>query len=72
VLSLHAGTGPQLILSLYAREGVSHIWLVDPEQRTLEVLRLEERRYAQVSIHDGTAFVRAEPFEALAWELDLL
>lgn len=59
-------------LPVYAREGVSHIWLVDPEQRTLEVLRLEEGRYTQVALHKGTSLVRAEPFEGLALELALL
>src|SRR5689334_25190870 len=28
-------------LPVYAREGVKHVWLVDPEARMLEVFRLE-------------------------------
>lgn len=59
-------------LPVYARAGVSHVWLVDPEQRTLEVLRLEEGRYTQLALHEGTSLVRAEPFEALVLELALL
>lgn len=62
----------ELKLPVYAREGVGHVWFVDPEQRTLEVLRLEEGRYMQLALHEGTALVRAEPFEALALELSLL
>jgi Uma2 family endonuclease len=62
----------KLKLPVYAREGVSHVWLVNPEQRTLEVLRLEEGRYTQLALHEGTSIVRAEPFEALAVELALL
>jgi Uma2 family endonuclease len=59
-------------LPVYARAGVGHVWLVDPEQRTLEVLRLEEGRYTQLAIHEGTALVRAEPFETLELSLALL
>ena len=54
---------------VYAREGVSHLWLVDPLQQTLEVFRLEEQRWVLVSTHGGAESVRAEPFAAL--ELDM-
>lgn len=53
----------------YAREGVRHLWLVDPLQQTLEVFRLEGRHWVLVSTHGGAEAVRAEPFEAL--ELDM-
>jgi Uma2 family endonuclease len=54
---------------IYAREGVGHVWLVDPLQQTLEVFRLEGRRWVLMSTHGGAELVRSEPFEAL--ELDL-
>src|SRR6185295_4577019 len=54
---------------IYAREGVSHLWLVDPLQHTLEVFRLEGRRWVLISTHGRTETVRAEPFAAL--ELDM-
>jgi len=53
----------------YAREGVGHLWLVDPLQQTLEVFRLEGRHWVLVSTHGGAETVRAEPFAAL--ELDM-
>ncbi len=56
-------------LPVYARQGVRHVWLMDPEARTLEVLRLEEARYLPLVTHTGLAPVRAEPFEAI--ELDM-
>lgn len=59
-------------LPVYAREGVRHVWFVDPKARTLEVLRLEETRYSPQVTHTGTARVRAEPFEALELELAAL
>lgn len=56
-------------LAIYARTGVPHAWLLDPVQRTLEVLRLEVLRlehqhWVIVSVHAGDEDVRAEPFEA--------
>jgi len=54
---------------IYAREGVGHLWLVDPFQQTLEVFRLEGRHWVLLSTHGGAEIVRATPFEAL--ELDM-
>lgn len=59
-------------LPVYAREGVRHVWFVDPEARTLEVLRLEGSRYTLLVTHTGLARVRAEPFEAIELELGFL
>jgi len=56
-------------MPIYAREQVSHLWLVDPILRTLEVYRLERQRWVVVSTHGGAEGVRAEPFEAI--ELDM-
>ena len=50
---------------IYARESVSHLWLVDPLQQTLEVFRLEGRHWVLVNTHGGAETVRAEPFAAL-------
>ncbi|WNG41291.1 Uma2 family endonuclease [Archangium minus] len=60
------------LLPLYAREGIRHVWLVDPEVRTLEVLELDGRRYSLVALHSGSNTVRAEPFGALELPLRLL
>jgi Uma2 family endonuclease len=56
-------------LKIYAREAVSHVWLVDAIAQTLEILRLEAGRWTIISIWAGADVVRAEPFEAL--DLDL-
>lgn len=56
-------------LMIYARERVRHAWLVDPLQRTLEILRLEGQRWLILGTHRDEARVRAEPFDA--FELDL-
>lgn len=59
-------------LSVYAREGVLHAWLLDPQPRTLEVLRLEGGQWRMVGAHRGDACVRAEPFDAVALDLAVL
>ena len=56
-------------MRIYAREGVRHLWHVDPLAHTLEVFRLEEGQWLLVHAFAGEERVRAEPFEAL--ELDL-
>ena len=49
-------------LPVYARAGVRFAWLLDPVERTLEVLRLESGRYSIVATYVDDAKVRAEPF----------
>jgi hypothetical protein len=48
-----------------AREGVSHLWLVDPQLETLESYRLEAGRWVVLGTHAGDDVVRAEPFDAV-------
>lgn len=57
-------------LPVYAREGVRHVWLVEPRQAMLEVLLLDGETYRIVGTHFENARVRAEPFDAI--ELDLM
>jgi Uma2 family endonuclease len=52
-------------LVIYARECVSHVWLIDPVARTLEVRRLEDGRWTILATHIGDQVVRAEPFESI-------
>jgi Uma2 family endonuclease len=59
-------------LAIYAREQVAHVWLIDPLQRTLEVLRREGAQWLIVSVHQGDAKVRAEPFDAIELDLAIL
>jgi Uma2 family endonuclease len=56
-------------LRRYAREGVAHAWLVDPLQRTLEVLALEHGQWRLIGRHEGREVVRVAPFEAVELEL---
>ena len=59
-------------MTVYAREGVRHLWLVDPVLQTLEVFRLEHGRWSLLGTHVQEERVRAEPFEALELELAAL
>ncbi len=59
-------------LGIYAREKVSHAWLIDPLAQTLEVFRLEGGRWVLLATHAGEAVVRAEPFIEIDLELHLL
>jgi Uma2 family endonuclease len=59
-------------LPIYARQGVSHAWLVDPILRTLEVLRLESGRWSILATYHDDARVRAEPFDAFELDLSIL
>ncbi len=59
-------------LPIYAQHGVKHTWLVEPVQRTLDVLRLQGKHWVIVAVHSGGAPVRAEPFDAIELDLSIL
>lgn len=59
-------------LPVYATAGVGHIWLINPRQRTLEVLRLHEGKWLTLAVHRDDQRVRAEPFDAIELDLAML
>jgi Uma2 family endonuclease len=62
-------------LKAYGAFDVKHVWLIDPEARTLEILELLEREapsYRVFQVFSGDARVRAVPFDAIELELGLL
>ncbi len=52
-------------MHVYAREGVAHLWLLDPIARVLESYRREGEHWVVAATYDGDATIRAEPFDAL-------
>jgi Uma2 family endonuclease len=56
-------------MGVYAREGVRHLWIVDPLAHTVEVYRLEDGRWVVAGTHAGAEPVHAEPFAAVALDL---
>ncbi|MFO0666214.1 MAG: Uma2 family endonuclease [Polyangiaceae bacterium] len=59
-------------LNVYAAEEVKHVWFVDPEALTLEVLELDGASFRVRDVYSGTAVVRAVPFDAIELDLSLL
>lgn len=62
--------GPQM--ETYARAGVPHVWLVDPEARTLEAYLNDAGTLRPLGRWQGTGRVPAAPFETAPLELALL
>jgi Uma2 family endonuclease len=56
----------------YHRLGVPHYWTVDPETQILTVYRWQEAGYLTLLMAARGEAVRAEPFEAIAWNVGLL
>jgi Uma2 family endonuclease len=59
-------------MPIYAREGVRHVWHIDPLEHVLDVYRLEGGTWRGLDSFVDEALARAEPFDALALELELL
>jgi Uma2 family endonuclease len=59
-------------LAIYAEAGVEYVWLVNPVERTLEILRLQEGAWTIVAVLTDAEGVRAEPFAAIDLELGAL
>ena len=57
---------------VYAREGVGHLRLVDPADRTLEAFELREGQWALIATAKDDDPVSVPPFEAITFGLDAL
>lgn len=58
--------------ALYARAGVAHYWLIDPEARVLEALALRDGVWVEIGAYDDSATVRIAPFDAIELEVGRL
>lgn len=54
---------------IYARNGVPHLWIVDVEERTLDVLELIDGNYERVVRHTDCATAKARPFDELIFDM---
>lgn len=59
-------------MRVWRREGVGHVWLIDPTLATLEIYRLSPEGFVLVDTHEGDVVVRAEPFDAIELPLRAL
>ena len=57
---------------IYAREGVSHLWFVDPDARTLEAFELREGQWLLLATLADEAPVSLPPFDAISFPLSAL
>ena len=54
---------------IYAREGIPHLWLVDPVERILEAFELHEGRWVLIASVEDDEPVNIAPFEAVTFGL---
>jgi Uma2 family endonuclease len=59
---------------VYAQHGVPDFWILDPQQRTLEALRLDAERgeWREIGVYDEESTARIAPFEAVELEVGRL
>lgn len=58
--------------AIYAREGVRHLWFVDPVIKGLEAFELREGQWLLIAALQDDAEVRVAPFDAIAFPLSAL
>ena len=54
---------------LYAREGVAHLWLVEPADRTLEAFELHDGQWLLIATAKDDDPVSVRPFDAITFSL---
>ncbi|MCY4507968.1 MAG: Uma2 family endonuclease [Acidobacteria bacterium] len=54
---------------IYAREGVAHMWVVDPKDRTLEAFELRDEQWVLIATAKDDDPVQIRPFEAVTFSL---
>lgn len=59
-------------VAVYARAHVPHLWLVRPNDQTLEAMVLQAGQWVTAAVHRGPAVVRIPPFDAIEIDLSLV
>jgi Uma2 family endonuclease len=59
-------------MRIYHREGVNHLWLVNPMQRFVDVFQRDERGWTLLETVEGDGPLRVSPFERVEIPLELL
>ena len=54
---------------VHAREGVGHLWLVEPTDRTLEAFELREGEWVLIAAAKDDNPIRIPPFDAITFSL---
>jgi Uma2 family endonuclease len=56
-------------MPIYAADGVAHLWLIDPQLRTLEAYENQQGRWTLIASHADDEQARVAPFDAMALDL---
>ena len=56
-------------LPIYGQLGVRHVWIVDPNAKTIEILRNGGEHWLLLATYSDQDCMRAEPFDAIELEL---
>jgi Uma2 family endonuclease len=73
VLSPNTASGDRAEkLPIYAEQGVSHVWLIDPSLRTLEAFENNNGRWLLLATLKDVDPVSLPPFDAITFDLSLL
>jgi Uma2 family endonuclease len=59
----------EIKMPLYARYGVGHAWLVDPDTQTLEAYEPRGAQWSQLAVFAADSVLAATPFEAAAFRV---
>ncbi len=59
-------------MPIYAAQGVCHVWLVDPDLRTLEAFENQDGRWLMIAALENADPVRVPPFDAITFDLSVL
>ncbi len=59
-------------LPIYAEYGVAHVWLIDPQPRTLEAFENNAGKWLLLTTLNDRDRVSLPPFDAIAFDLSLL
>ena len=54
---------------VYAREGIPHLWLVDPTDRTLEAFEMHEGQWLLIASAKDDEPISIRPFDAITFSL---
>ena len=54
---------------IYAREGVGYLWLLDPDERTLEAFELHQGEWVPIARLQGNDQVSVPPFDSITFNL---
>ncbi|MDR3568199.1 MAG: Uma2 family endonuclease [Syntrophobacteraceae bacterium] len=57
-------------MPIYAHHGVGHIWLIDPDAKTMDAFRLESGRWSLLASFSESDEVRVEPFQEIEISLE--